>query len=111
MNVHFSREHVMLQTATATVTFGHEVSARGFFGRLRQRGLAVTPVTSGNRPTVALTAYTAQGPSDNARLEIPMDDLRSLARVLLDMADRADGVSLRTASCSISDLALQRKAG
>lgn len=97
--------------APATVTFGHEVTAHGFLGRLRQRGLAVTPVDSAARPTVALTAYTQHGPSDAARLEVPVADLRSLARVLLDLADRVDGTSLRASSCSISDLALLRKAG
>ena len=95
----------------ATVTYGHEVTARGFFGRLRQRGLAITGLAQATRPTVALTAYTANGPSTAARLEVPVSDLRSLARVLLDLADRADGTALRRASCSISDLALQRRAG
>jgi hypothetical protein len=96
---------------SATVTYGHEVTARGFFGRLRQRGLAITGLSQTSRPTIALTAYTANGPSTAARLEVPVSDLRSLARVLLDLADRADGTALRRASCSIGELALQRRAG
>jgi hypothetical protein len=94
--------------APHTVTFGHEVTAHGFLGRLRQRGLAITALMNTARPTVALTAYTQHGPTDAARLEVPVADLRSLARVLLDLADRVDGSALRPASCSISDMALAR---
>lgn len=95
----------------ATLTFGHEVTAHGFFGRLRQRGLAIAQVTTAARPTVALTAYTQHGPSDSARLEVPISELRHLARVLLDLAEKADGSTLRPASVSLSDLADLRRAG
>jgi hypothetical protein len=100
--------YILPSPAPQTVTFGHEVTAHGFLGRLRQRGLAITALMHANRPTVALTAYTQHGPSDAARLEVPVADLRSLARVLLELADRVDGTALRPASCSISDLALAR---
>ncbi len=97
---------------SATVTYGHEVSARGFFGHLRQRGLEATVVVQDDHlPTVALTAYTERGSSTAARLEVPLADVRALARMLLDLADQAEGSALRPASCSISDLALLRKAG
>jgi hypothetical protein len=96
---------------SATVTFGHEVTAHGFFGRLRQRGLEASLVPGSAQPTVALTAYTQRGATSAARLEVPMADVRALARMLLDLADRAEGSSLRPASCSISDLAEMRKAG
>ena len=93
---------------TTTVTFGHEVTAHGFLGRLRQRGLAIATVAQAARPTVALTAYTQHGPTDAARLEVPVSELRHLARVLLDLADRVDGASLRPATLSLADL---RRAG
>lgn len=95
-------------TCATTVTYGHEVTAHGFLGRLRQRGLAIAAVMGARTPTVALTAYTANGPHDGARLEVPVSDLRHLARVLLDLADRADGTSLRPASVSLHDLARLR---
>ena len=95
----------------STLTFGHEVTAHGFFGRLRQRGLAITQVANATRPTVALTAYTRHGASDAARLEIPVTELRHLARVLLDLAERADGTALRPASLSLGEMAQLRRAG
>lgn len=95
----------------STLTFGHEVTAHGFFGRLRQRGLAIVQVATAARPTVALTAYTQHGPSDAARLEVPVSELRQLARVLLDLAERADGTALRPASHSMRELAQLRRAG
>ncbi len=100
-----------IHSQTATVTYGHEVSARGFLGRLRQRGLTIDTVADATRATVALSAYTAAGPSTAARLEIPLEDLRHLARILLEVADRADGNALRPASVSITDVALARRAG
>lgn len=95
----------------ATLTYGHEVTAHGFFGRLRQRGLAIARVATAVRPTVALTAYTQHGPSDTARLEIPISELRQLARVLLDLAEKAEGTTLRPSSVSLGDLAELRRAG
>lgn len=100
-----------LDTSPTTVTFGHEVTAHGFFGRLRQRGLAIAAVVGAHSPTVALTAYTAAGAHAGARLEVPVEDLRHLARVLLDLADRADGTTLRPATVSLRDLANLRRAG
>ncbi len=98
-------------TLHSTLTFGHEVTAHGFFGRLRQRGLAIAQVVSASRPTVALTAYTQHGPSDAARLEVPIAELRQLARVLLDLADKADGTTLRPATITLRDMAQLRRAG
>lgn len=95
----------------STVTYGHEVTAHGFFGRLRQRGLAIATVLGARQPTVALTAYTAAGPHAAARLEVPVADLRHLARVLLDLADRSEGATLRPASVSLQSLAAMRRAG
>jgi hypothetical protein len=100
-----------MATPATTVTFGHEVTAHGFLGRLRQRGLAIAAVVGARSPTVALTAYTAAGPHAGARLEVPVADLRHLARILLDLADHADGSTLRPASVSLSDLADLRRAG
>ncbi len=96
---------------STTLTYGHEVTAHGFFGRLRQRGLAIAAVIGAGRPTIALTAYTAGGPHAGARLEVPVAELRHLARVLLDLADRTDTLELRPASQSLHEIALLRRAG
>ena len=74
--------------ATRTITFARALTARGFLGRLCQRGLLVQ--TLPDRRAVALRAYTDRGPSTAAQLEVPVDDLRRLARILLDLADHAD---------------------
>ena len=71
-----------------TLTFGRSLTARGFLGRLCQRGLSLS--CDPERRTVRLTAYTDRGPTDAAQLEVPVDELRHLARVLLDLAEAAD---------------------
>ncbi len=80
----FDAAHALVRT----ITFGRALTARGFLGRLSQRGLTIA--CQPERRTVALTAYTDRGTSPAAQLELPVDDLRRLARVLLDLADVAD---------------------
>ncbi len=94
----------------ANLTFSHEVSARGFLGTLRQRGLEIA--YEPGSPNVALLAYTPTGTSKAARLEIPADDLRRFARMLLDIADATSGTNgLRPARQTLDSMAALRQAG
>lgn len=90
----FSAAHALVRT----ITFGRSLTARGFLGRLCQRGLCVE--CHPERRSVALTAYTDRGPSSAAQLEVPVDDLRRLARVLLDLADAHDRTEVKFITAS-----------
>ncbi len=82
------------------ITFAREVAARGLFGPVPQRGLQVEAELSPTSPVAVFRAYTPDGLSNRARLEVPVEDLRRLARVLLELADevdRARGQHLRLA--------------
>ena len=72
------------------VTFAREVSARGLLGSVAQRGIQVESELGVAQPVAVLSAYTPEGASRRARLEVPVEDLRSLARALLDLADQHD---------------------
>jgi hypothetical protein len=92
------------------LTFSREVSARGFLGTLRQRGLEIT--YEPGSANVALLAYTPSGTSTAARLEVPADDLRRFARMLLDIADATSGTNgLRPARQTLDTVAALRRAG
>ena len=103
-----------MRTATilpsSNLTFSREVSARGFLGSLRQRGLEIAYEATSR--TVSLFAYTSGGTSTAARLEVPADDLRRFARMLLDIADATTGTnSAHPAAESLKTPTTLRRAG